>query len=95
MKETFNLSDAAKLGLAAIVRCNHCVQRRYYRPEDLMTIFGDLPCMDVERRMRCERCGKPDYLRLCMERLTGEQMARVRFRRLLRIKTLRRPVWGD
>jgi len=56
----------------------------------LINILGDLPCMDIDRRMHCENCGKPDYLRLRTERLTDEQMAGARFRRLLRIKALRR-----
>jgi len=95
MKNSFNLSDADGLGHAAVVRCGLCVVKRYYRPEDLMKLFGDIPCMDVESRMRCESCGRKDYLRVRIETLMAEEMAKAQFRRLKGIKLLKRPIWED
>jgi hypothetical protein len=71
-------------GELARVRCVHCNITRYYQPADLQVLAGDIPAAAI--RMRCEKCGKGEWIRITFERLPAAQRQAIRVRRLAEIR---------
>src|SRR5688572_27756732 len=62
-RDVFMLSNAHDNGALIRVTCGGCSPVRHYLPEDLLKLFGDVPVMDLDDRMRCERCHEPARVR--------------------------------
>ncbi|MBB6304691.1 putative nucleic-acid-binding Zn-ribbon protein [Rhizobium leucaenae] len=77
------------------IKCDMCRIRHLYEPADLIQVFGDLPFFGIEQQFRCSRCGKKEYLTSKLRPVSGPEAVGITVRRLVRIKTLRRPVWKD
>jgi len=77
------------------VQCIVCRVRRFYLPGDLVQLFGDRPFEEVGRRMRCERCKHGGEVDVGMLLPTAKEREAIRVRRLVEIRTVRRPVWRD
>jgi predicted metal-binding protein len=91
----WTLSKAHDTGQLVCVSCGLCPGKRYYRPADLKVVFGDMDAHSLAPFMKCERCGKKDYMRAELVTPIGEEAVRIKVRRLVRIKTKRVPVWRD
>jgi hypothetical protein len=70
-RDTYTLSDAHQFGQLITVKCSACAVKRYYDPSDLIGLMGDVPTHYVDRRMKCERCGTKDHLRVDIQRLSA------------------------
>lgn len=77
------------------IRCTLCRKVRYYFPDDLRRVFGDIDCDRVARRMRCDLCGTSEYVDAKCVTLTAREKAEARARRLVTIKIRKVPVWED
>jgi hypothetical protein len=89
----WTLSKANDSGQLVRVRCAHCNITRHYLPADLQWLVGDIPADAI--RMRCEKCGKREWMRVSFENLPAAERQGIRIRRLVEIKLRRVPVWQD
>lgn len=89
------LSDAHAWGHHIRVRCSACRITRFFLPEDMLTLFGDIEVHHVERKLHCDRCGGKDYVSATGVSLAANQKAGMTLRRLERIKMVRRVIWRD
>ncbi|RUW19735.1 hypothetical protein EN858_11400 [Mesorhizobium sp. M4B.F.Ca.ET.215.01.1.1] len=89
------LSNAHEIGQLVLVRCGLCNVKRWYQPDDLMTIFGDIEPGLVGSKMRCERCGKNEFMHAETQSPSALERQGIRVRRLAEIRTVRRVVWRD
>jgi hypothetical protein len=77
------------------VECLRCSLIRYYLPEDLLRLVGDVEADYVAVAMRCQRCREKDRLEAAYVTLTGMERERVKVRRLVNVKMVRRVTWAD
>jgi hypothetical protein len=89
------MSDARGVGQLALVRCSYCSIKRYYRPEDLEEIFGNVDVDGIAGRMRCDRCKKRDFLHAKLVLPTAAERQTIRVRRLAEIRVVRKVIWRD
>ena len=89
------LSQAHEWGMLIRVRCGYCRTTKHYFPDDLRKILGDIDCEIIDRRMKCEGCGKGEYIDARGASLTGAEKNGLRVRRLVAIKVKKVPVWRD
>ncbi|WP_148227600.1 hypothetical protein [Fulvimarina pelagi] len=90
------LSRLGQLGHIVRLRCNYCrTGPRFYRPEDLIVLVGDREVDRLRRRLTCEVCGRKDYVEIDSPLLTGQERQSVIVRRLVRVSTIRRPIWRE
>ena len=94
-RDTYTLADAHQFGQLVIVRCSACAVRRHYDPSDLIRLMGDLPTHMVDRKMKCERCGTADHLRVDVARLSAAERQTIKLRRVKAVRWVRRIVWED
>ena len=87
------LSKAAQRGEIVRACCGHCHITRFYDPGDLQRVAGNVPADAI--RMRCERCGKTDWIRGSFELLPAAERQRIPLRRLVEIRMVRKVIWGD
>ncbi len=91
----WSLSCAHDAGQLVRIRCAHCNIVRLFLPSDLKQLLGNVGTQGIERRMRCDTCGKGEYMMASFERLTAAERQGKPIRRLVTIQTIRRPVWRD
>jgi hypothetical protein len=89
----WTLSKAHGAGELVRVRCAHCNIVRHYYPADLQKLAGDVPAAAI--KMRCEECGKREWMRISFERLPAAERQGIRIRRLAEVRTVRKVVWRD
>lgn len=89
------LSEARDHGMVVRVTCNYCRQVRHYLPQDMQTLLGDAEIDGLRRRLTCEDCGKRDYVEVEAKFVWDEEREHLFVRRLVRVKTIRRPVWRE
>ncbi|MER0237170.1 hypothetical protein ABRA89_03410 [Fulvimarina sp. MAC8] len=78
------------------VKCDYCRSAtRFYHPDDLAILLGDVEVDQLRRRLKCERCGRRDYVEVDAPYLTGPEMRDLIVRRLVRVRTIRRPIWRE
>jgi hypothetical protein len=84
-------------GAAQFVRveCLRCSLTRYYMPEDILKLVGDVEADAVAAAMRCQKCHEKDRLEAAYVSLSGMERERVRVRRLVNVKMVRRLTWVD
>jgi hypothetical protein len=88
------LGKAHEAGQIVRVRCGGCRRKRYYLPEDLQRLFGDVDVNVLHRRMRCESCNAKEISVEVFIPVASER-ARMTIRRLVEIRVRRVPVWRD
>lgn len=77
---------------AALVRAVcYCSRPRWYVPADLITLFGDIDCNELERRMPCGKCRSE--MRVEIRHPTAAERQRIRVMRLDKVWTVRRASW--
>lgn len=89
------LSSAHDAGQLVRVSCGYHDDRRYYRPADLIQIFGDIDVNRLGRLMKCERCGRRDNIDVEARLLPAQERDRITVRRLVEIKIRKLPVWRE
>jgi hypothetical protein len=89
------LSKAAEIGQLVRVTCAFCRIVRHYQPSDLQELIGDVDVDGIQGRMRCEKCGRRDYMAAVFLFPTARELAEIRVRRLVGIKMIRKVIWRD
>ncbi|MEO4000288.1 hypothetical protein [Mesorhizobium sp. CAU 1732] len=86
------MSNVGDDGMLVRVQCCHV---RYYRPEDLIALFGNFQAVKIERYVRtCERgCSRGFHVDFSLPSAAERQAIRVR--KLKEIKLIKRPIWRD
>lgn len=91
----WTLADAHDAGYLVRLRCQWCGGERLYRPGDLRRLSGNVDLDRLLRGKRCERCGRRDYLDATYWYPSAAELEGRSIRRLVSIRTIRRPVWRD
>jgi len=89
------LSKAEETGQIVKIECMHCRIARRYRCRDLLKLCGDVAIDEIAGSFRCDTCSHKDYLRATFELPWGHDLGKLRIRTLVKIKTVRRPIWKD
>lgn len=87
------LSEAHEHNKLILVCCDLCHGKRYYFPDDLRRLLGNLEIDDIS--LKCETCGNRDYVRVTSVHLTGQERDGIRVRKLVAIKVKHVPVWQE
>jgi hypothetical protein len=77
------------------VFCGICCKKRWYLPDDLKKLIGDVEADDIPRHMRCEKGHAREYLQAEFQYLTAEERQAIRVRRLAEVRMVRRVIWTD
>lgn len=85
------LSTAVKNGSLVKASCAGCSPPRWYHPEDLMRLFGDIPALNLEREMRCRECRAEMDVRV--KNPLAEERQKIRVLRLDKVWWVRRVSW--
>ena len=91
-EKAFMLSDADRLCQVVRVHCHYCRTTRHYLPKDLMTLLGDVAAYGMTSRMRCDHCGRSDYMSAKCDSVSGADIGKIRVRRLIEVKTVKVPI---
>lgn len=90
------LSDAHASRQYVKVKCGLCHgAARYYYPADLVRLLGDVPVLSLRDVMRCEKCGRRQYLDIDVLSASAAERATFRVRRLVEVKVKKLPVWRE
>lgn len=92
-RDTYYLSNAHRNGDFIRVTCGGCSPARLYLPEDLIALLGDIAVMDLDEKMRCERCGDTTTART-FHPSVAERSGLV-VRRLAEVKMVRKVRWRE
>ena len=76
-------------------RCSLCRLARHYLPGDLIYLAGNVGASILERKMRCEQCGKRDYMTVEFWLPTGQEWVGLTVRRLVGTRMVRKVYWRD
>lgn len=96
-KNSYTLSDAAKNGRYAKLRCRFCKTERFYLIDELRIAFGDIECDDVtyQGRWRCTTCNELDMIDFSIVSPSAAELQKIKLRRIARIEYIRRVLWRD
>jgi hypothetical protein len=89
------MSKAKDIGQLVKITCTWCRLSRRYRAGDMLLVCGDVAIFDIPGRFRCEKCKRKDYMDAIFELPSAREMVGMTIRKLVRIKTIQRPVWED
>ncbi|WP_176218709.1 hypothetical protein [Rhizobium rhizosphaerae] len=89
------LSTANEFGALIRVRCQGCRTRRHYRPLDLIAVFDNIPVLDLAPRFRCQKCSSAEFVQAEIWLPWPNEWPGLEIRELVRVDTVRRPVWKD
>jgi len=91
----WTLQDAADAGQLLVVTCQYCNTTRRYRPRDILQFRDNLSLDRLVRKFRCERCNRRDYMHLEVHHPYGEDFGKLVVRRLVKVETVKVPVWEN
>lgn len=91
----FTLSLADQAGYFLRAQCGLCCVKRVYRPIDLVELVGDIAMLEIEHRIRCEKCREKRFMHVSFWCPTGAERAGLKVRRLVGIRTIRKAIWRD
>lgn len=91
------LTDAEERGQYVKVTCTWCSPNvtRYYRPMDIYKLTGQRHVLQLQRRFRCEACGRKDYMEVSFKTVIGQEIKGLVVRELVEIRMVKRPIWRD
>lgn len=90
----YMLSQAARnAGTLVKASCGGCSRPRWYHPQDLLTLLGDMPTLNLELAMKCEACGQG--LDVDVTTPMPEDRVKLTLRRIDRIWWTRRVRWRE
>jgi hypothetical protein len=90
----WTLSSAHDTGQLVRVYCGICCKKRWYLPNDLKQLIGDIEADEIPRHMRCEKCRQKELL-VEFQYLTAQERETIRIRRLAQVRMVRRVIWTD
>ena len=93
--KAFSLAQAHESNLFVRVTCQSCRVSRLYYAKDILRLCGDVLIDEVATQMRCEKCRRKDHLNAKYDTIYGPDVGKTKIRRLVEIKTIRRPIWID
>ncbi|PWE54032.1 hypothetical protein DEM27_22195 [Metarhizobium album] len=93
--KAFTLAHAHESNLYVRVHCKWCRISRLYYAKDILRLCGDVLIDEVPPQMRCEKCRRKDHLDAQYDTVYGPDVGKTKIRRLVEIKTIRRPIWID
>lgn len=89
------LAHAEEAGQLLKVRCGACSVTHFYRPGDLVQLFGEVTILDIEGQFRCSRCGSKSGIDLRYVLPTAAERMAMTVRHLVKVRSVRVPVWKD
>jgi hypothetical protein len=85
--------DAHRLGFTIRVYCPYDKRERYFLPEEMKVLFGDVECDDLRFMLKCSQCG--GRVDVKTENLSAEEKQKGVMRRLVKVYYVRRAMWRD
>lgn len=94
-KKVYLISQAERHARYALIWCRYCKQRRYFLLAELREAFGDVDCDSIvdRRNWHCTGCDGNGRVDLKLEDPPAN--GGVTVRRLVRVDTIKRPIWKD
>ena len=92
---TFSLLAAYEQGRLVRARCQHCNITRVYDPGDLKQLVGNVGIEALRAKMRCEKCGKGEWMEVEFWSPTGREWDGLIIRRLVGTRMIRKVIWRD
>jgi hypothetical protein len=92
---SWTLGKARAMGNLVKIDCQYCHVTRHYLSGDLLSLCGDVGLDLIPRKFRCEQCDLKGYIRADFYNPWGNDIGKLKVRRLVKIQTIRRPVWED
>jgi hypothetical protein len=89
------MSKSAEIGQLITITCTWCRISHRYEPCDLLQLLGDVPFLNIEINFRCSECGKQEYLKAALDMPSANARVGMKVRRLVEIRTIRKPIWKD
>ena len=89
------LSTAHEIGQFVRLDCIVCKISRYYLPEDIQQLCGNVNAFQLRGQFRCERCGQRDSVSASFVTLLAREKVGLIVRRLERIEVKHVPIWKD
>lgn len=90
-----HMSRFSELGHLIKISCTWCRTSHFYDPADMITLLGDVPLLNIEINFRCSGCGKKEYMMSDVEFPPARERIGLTVRRLVEVRTVRRPIWKD
>ncbi|MGO4440073.1 hypothetical protein [Rhizobium sp. RAF56] len=91
----WKLSDAEHVGQLLSITCQMCNVTRYYFPADFLKFNEDISLDQIGAKIRCEQCGRRDFIFFYVKTPAGADYGKLPVRRLERVRTVQVPVWRD
>ncbi|MBZ9660763.1 hypothetical protein LB523_17050 [Mesorhizobium sp. ESP-6-4] len=86
---------AHEAGQVARISCGHCHITRHYKPIELREVIGNVTINQLREKVRCQACGKREWMSAELFHPYGQELVSIRFRRLKEIRWERRVIWRD
>ena len=95
--QPYRLSNAAKNGPLASIRCTYCKRQRYYLIADLITAFGNVECDDLihAAKLHCRKCNGKGSLEFDTGGPPRNIADKAWLRKIDRVENIRRIHWKD
>jgi hypothetical protein len=68
---------------------------RYYKPAELRQVIGNVTIDAVRDAVRCQACGKKEWISAELFHAHGQELVTIKFRRLKEIRWERRVIRRD
>lgn len=91
----FTLSRAHDTGYYVRARCALCSLKRIYAPLDLVQLVGDIALPQLERKIRCDKCGKREFMEVNFWSPAARELEGLIIRRVAGVRTVRKVIWRD
>jgi hypothetical protein len=62
---------------------------------DIHQLIGEHHVLKLQRKFRCEKCSRKDYIEVEFKMLTGGEMKDIVLRELVEIRMVKRAIWRD
>ena len=90
-----DLGKAEEGGRFIRVTCTWCRRSHVFYPRDIIRLIGNVPFLYLEEYFHCTGCDKGAYMKVKIEAPSAEERIGLVVRKLVEIKTVRRPIWKD
>lgn len=89
------MADIEEHGQFVVVTCGLCRKSHRYYPRDIQALLGNVPFLNIEQYFHCVTCDEGLYMKAKLETPSAKERNGLVVRRLVEVKTVRRPVWRD
>jgi hypothetical protein len=88
-------ANPARFNMLVKVTCQLCRVRRRYLATDLLTLCGPVGLDEIPLKFRCEKCDDKRDMVADFENQHGEDIGKLKIRRLVKVTYKRLPIWQD